>query len=62
MTKKIRPNFKAGKNLAIKVPRHKYQSTISFYKEIIGLNIIKEEYNSVAFEFGEMYLWVDKSD
>lgn len=53
---KIRP----GKNIAIKVPRHKWQETVVFYRDKVGLKVARELTNSVGFVFGEMTLWVDR--
>ncbi len=52
----IRP----GKNIAIKVPLHKWDATIAFYRDRVGLTVAKELANSVGFVFGEMTLWVDR--
>jgi hypothetical protein len=29
----MKPKFKAGKNIAIKVPVHEYEQTVAFYKK-----------------------------
>jgi catechol 2,3-dioxygenase-like lactoylglutathione lyase family enzyme len=62
----MQPVFEAGKNIAIKVPPHQYEETISFYREILGLKQVDVSiaglYESVGFEFGDKTLWVDKID
>ena len=54
--------FKAGKNIALKVPTHHYDRTVNFYREILGLHQIEENKPEVVFEFGDKNLWIDKVD
>ena len=61
----MKPIFKPGKNIAIKVPPHEYEQTVAFYKDVLGL-ILKEvsssdNFETVTFEFGDKNLWIDKS-
>ena len=49
-----------GNNIAIKVPLHKWEATVSFYRDRVGLKVVKEQPNSTAFAFGDMTLWIDK--
>jgi len=61
----MKPIFKPGKNIAIKVPPHEYEQTVAFYKDVLGL-ILKEasspdNFESVTFEFGDKNLWIDKN-
>lgn len=49
-----------GKNIAIKVPLHKWDETVAFYRDRVGLEIIKEVASSTAFAFGSITLWIDK--
>jgi catechol 2,3-dioxygenase-like lactoylglutathione lyase family enzyme len=57
---KIKPEFKPGKNIAMKVPAFEFDNTVKFYKDILGYEIIKEEPTSVSFNYGGKTLWVDK--
>lgn len=60
----MKPTFSPGRNIAIKVPEHEYDSTVAFYRDILGLKQITlespDKYESTAFEFGDKNLWVDK--
>jgi predicted enzyme related to lactoylglutathione lyase len=60
----IKPAFTPGKNLAMKVPVHEYEKTVSFYRDILGLEQVDSpspnSYESVAFKFGDKKLWIDK--
>ncbi len=60
----MKPQYRAGKNIAIKVPPHEYEKTVSFYRDIIGLEeretSSSDQYESISFSFGEKNLWIDK--
>ena len=60
----MKPQYKAGKNIAIKVPPYEYEKTVSFYRDIIGLEERKisssDQYESISFSFGDKNLWIDK--
>ncbi|MES9990387.1 MAG: VOC family protein [Candidatus Thiodiazotropha sp.] len=60
----MKPNFHAGKNIAVKVPSHEYDQTVLFYEEILGLQRIPsnsaDQFESVSFEFGDKNLWIDR--
>ena len=49
-----------GRNIAIKVPLHKWDETVAFYRDRAKLPVVNELPNSVAFSFGSMTLWIDK--
>ncbi len=46
----------AGKNIAIKVPLHKWAETVAYYRDKVGLPVKKELKASVGFIFGDMTL------
>lgn len=60
----MKPQFSPGKNIAVKVPAHEFDSMVHFYKVILGFkqkNVSSPDaFDSVAFEFGDKNLWVDK--
>ncbi len=53
------PGFKPGTNIAMKVPAHLFEQTVSFYEETLSLPVKCEE-DSVVVEFGAVRLWLDK--
>lgn len=57
MSKK--PNFSAGRNIAMKVPPHLYETTIQFYRDVLGFKLITKHAPAVGFEFGSNNLWID---
>ena len=61
----MKPEFSAGKNIAIKVPTHEFNQTVAFYRDILGLPMMDatspDQFDSVTFEFGDKNLWIDKT-
>ena len=53
-------NINAGKNIAIKVPLHKWAETVAYYRDKVGLPIAKQLKDSTGFVFGDMTLWIDR--
>jgi hypothetical protein len=49
-----------GRNIAIKVPLHRWNDMVAFYRERVGLTVRKERPDTIAFAFGEMTLWLDR--
>lgn len=49
-----------GKNIAIKVPLHRWDETVAYYRDRVELKVVKELTNSTGFAFGPMTLWIDK--
>lgn len=55
-------SFSAGNNLAIKVPSDEFEATVAFYRETLGLPVLREsDRGSVVFDFGGKRLWIDRS-
>ena len=54
--------IKPGRNIAIKVPSHRWHDTVAFYRDGAGLRLLRDDGTSMAFEFGSMVLWIDKVD
>lgn len=60
--------FEAGINIAIKIPKNKYEKTVSFYRDILKLEVeekpIKNPTVSRTHEvkFGHNILWLDCVD
>ncbi len=49
-----------GRNIAIKVPLHKWAETVAFYRDNVGLKVARELEASIGFDFGAMTLWIDR--
>jgi catechol 2,3-dioxygenase-like lactoylglutathione lyase family enzyme len=57
------PNFEGGRNIAMKVPPDQWESTVAFYRDVVGLEEIEHEPTdppSTGFRFGANQLWVDR--
>lgn len=54
-----RPSFEAGRNVAIKVPQHRYAQTVEFYRDTLGLPDLGARSASHVFQFGSLRLWID---
>ncbi|MGO1245550.1 MAG: VOC family protein [Sphingobacterium sp.] len=60
--------FEAGVNIAIKIPKNKYEKTIAFYRDILQLRVEERPINnptvSRTFEvqFGNNIIWLDCVD
>lgn len=50
----------AGRNIAVKVPLHRWAETVAFYRDRVGLEVVRELEDSVGFAFGPMTLWIDR--
>jgi hypothetical protein len=50
-----------GRNIAMKVPSHQFQSTVDAYRAL-GLPVLFEDDSMVTFEYGPIKLHVDRSD
>ena len=61
----MKPDFKPGNNIAMKVPAHEFAATVSFYRDVLGFNqkeaLSSDSSQSVAFEFGDKNLWIDRT-
>jgi catechol 2,3-dioxygenase-like lactoylglutathione lyase family enzyme len=60
MSKEAKVKFAGGRNIAMKVPPHLYEVTVQFYRDVVGLELIKKHSSSVGFEFGANQLWIDR--
>jgi hypothetical protein len=43
------------------VPTHFYETTVQFYRDVVGLKLIEDHPPSMAFEFGGNRLWIDRA-
>ena len=62
------PKFEAGINIAIKIPKSKYNKTISFYRDILKLEVSEKPITNPTVsrthevKFGNNILWLDCVD
>jgi len=60
----MNPKFTPGKNIAVKVPLHEFDRTVTFYRDILGFEEVHlsslDDNESVVFKFGDKNLWIDR--
>lgn len=56
----MKTGIRPGRNIAIKVPQHRWHETVAFYRDRIGLEVRRDGAESVGFAFGPMTLWLDR--
>lgn len=60
--------FEAGINIAIKIPKSKYEKTVAFYRDVLMLEVEEKTINNPtisrthAVKFGNNILWLDCVD
>ena len=52
--------LRPGRNIATKAPLYKYEETVAFYRDRVGLAVTQTMANSTGFGFGELTLWIDR--
>ncbi|RUO29759.1 hypothetical protein CWE12_07240 [Aliidiomarina sedimenti] len=57
----MKPVFTPGANIAMKIPTHEYQTTVHFYREVLGLEELTSDEPGATpkFAFGDKVLWLD---
>ncbi|MGH3704143.1 MAG: hypothetical protein ACRDT9_05895 [Agromyces sp.] len=54
------PKFSGGRNIAMKVPPHRYEATVAFYRDVLQLPAVSGPTgDATGFEFGPCNLWID---
>lgn len=58
--------FRAGKNIALKIPEDKYERTVNFYRDVLLLEVeekLMEAHPTISktarVQFGQNVLWLD---
>ena len=62
MSDNATPRFRGGHNIAVKVPSHRYESVVAYYRDSLGLEVVEAGEGSIAFQFGPVRLWLDRRD
>jgi predicted enzyme related to lactoylglutathione lyase len=62
------PKFEAGINIAIKIPKSKYEETVAFYSDILKMEVVEKPINNPTIsrthqvKFGNNVIWLDCTD
>lgn len=52
--------FRGGQNIALKVPPSRWEATVAFYRDTLGIPQLQASADSVVFQYGSQQLWVDR--
>lgn len=61
-------DFQGGVNIAIKIPKSKYEQTVSFYRDILNLEVREKQITNPTVsrthevKFGQNTVWLDCVD
>lgn len=64
----MHPTFEAGINIAIKIPKSKYEKTVDFYRNILKLDVQEKPITNPTVsrthevKFGNNIIWLDCVD
>lgn len=64
----MKPVFNGGINIAIKIPKQKYEATVAFYRDTLGLEVTEKPINNPTVssthevKFGPNIVWLDCVD
>lgn len=64
----MKPKFEAGINIAIKIPKSKYNETVAFYRDILNLEVEEKPIDNPTVsrthevKFGHNVIWLDCVD
>lgn len=64
----MKPSFQGGVNIAIKIPKQKYEATVAFYKDTLGLEVTEKPITNPTVsrthevKFGGNIVWLDCVD
>ena len=56
-----RPEFRGGRNVALKLPARHYAAALAFYRDVLGLAIVHEGESGAVVDFGPFRLWLDRA-
>ncbi len=48
--------FRGGKNIAMKIPSHLFEKSVTFYQDVLGMRVS----GTNSCEFGQSRLWLDE--
>jgi hypothetical protein len=51
--------YRGGSNVAMKLPPHRFDETVAFYRDTLGL-AVSDHGESKLVEFGPIKLWLDR--
>ncbi|XRQ06189.1 VOC family protein [Actinomadura welshii] len=62
----MNPTFHGGHNIAMKLPKARFDRTVAFYRDVLGMEVTDHDAagvaQSVSVRFGPVTLWLDRVD
>ena len=58
----MKTSFRPGRNIALKIPPHQFEETVSFYRDTLQLRQLESAHGSIGFDFDGKDLWLDSVD
>jgi catechol 2,3-dioxygenase-like lactoylglutathione lyase family enzyme len=64
----MKPKFEAGINIAIKIPKSKYDQTVAFYRDVLNFEVVEKPITNPTVsrthevKFGHNVIWLDCVD
>lgn len=64
------PTFRGGPNIAMKLPKARFDRTVAFYRDVLGMEVTDDSGETIAegvpqsaaVRFGPVTLWLDRVD
>ena len=50
--------FNVGVDIALKLPPHQFDATVTFYRDVVGLKQITDKAPDIGFELSPIKLWI----
>ncbi len=57
----MKPAYSGGPNIAMKVPPHRFEATVDFCRDTLGMAEIEDLKPNIVFAFGTNRLWIDRT-
>lgn len=65
----MKPTFRGGNNIAMKLPKGQFEEVVAFYRDVLGMDVVEETGDiadgvaqSMSVRFGPVTLWLDRVD
>ena len=58
----MKTSFRPGRNIALKIPPHQFEETVSFYRDTLQLRELESNNGAIGFDFDGKDLWLDSVD
>jgi len=55
----VKPSIHPGRNIALKVPPHQFDETVTFYRDVLQLPELQGTDSIIGFDFDGKDIWID---